>query len=256
MGKTLDKVGLSLILLLLSFLLFYRLTDSVVTSVIAALLLLAVVILFLAIIHPRAPKDKLSKRNFIRYVLLHGNAVLKEMVGKALSDAYETQDAGEHTVITAGNERMLIYYAFKFGSLAEEDVAKSYRIAKKEGCSVIYALTSHLDRKALAVAEYIPQRFTVVNATTLYKYLSKRDLIPKKEALPRKSGKAMGLFRSALKRDHAKYYIWAGLTTALLALFTPITTFYIVFSFINLVLASATLILSERSEGKNGLFKE
>ena len=256
MGKTLDKVGLSLILLLLSFLLFYRLTDSVVTSVIAALLLLTVVILFLALIHPRAPKDKLSKRNFIRYVLLHGNDVLKEMVKKALSDAYETQDAGEHTVITASEERMLIYYAFKFGSLAEEDVAKSYRIAEKEGCSVIYALTSHLDRKALAVAEYIPQRFTVVNATTLYKYLSKRDLIPKKEALPRKSGKAMGLFRSALKRDHAKYYIWAGLTTALLALFTPITTFYIVFSFINLVLATATLILSERSEGKNGLFKE
>ena len=256
MGKTLDKVGLSLILLLLSFLLFYRLTGSVLTSIFAALLLIAAVILFLAVIHPRAPKDKLSKRNFIRYVLLNGNAVLKDIVKQSLAQGYEIKEAGEHSVLTAGDERVLIYYAFKFGSLSEEDVAKSYRIAQQEGCSVIYALTSHLDRKALAVAEYIPQRFTVVNATTLYKYLSKRNLIPKKEALPRKSGKALGFFRSALKRDHAKYYIWAGLTTALLALFTPITTFYIVFSFINLALATTTMVLSERSDGKDRLFRE
>ena len=78
----------------------------------------------------------------------------------------------------------------------------------------------------------------------------------KKEALPKKSGKAFNFLKSALKAEHTKYYIWAGLTTAMLALFTPITTFYIVFSFLNLALATATILLGEKNDGKNRLFKE
>ena len=56
--------------------------------------------------------------------------------------------------------------------------------------------------------------------------------------------------------SNAKYYVWAGLSTALLALFTPITAYYILFSFLNLALATGCLLLSEKNEGKNGLFKE
>ena len=256
MGKTFDKAGASLLLLLLSFLLFFRLTRSLITSAIAALLLLVTIGLFLRLLHPRSPKALLSKRNFIRYILLNGTSALKKTVVGALSERYRLEDVGEHTLLICGEERILVYYAYKFGSLSEEDVAKSYRIATANSCGAIYALTNHLDRKALAVAEYIPQKLTVINATTLYKFLLKKGLIPKKEALPRKSGKAIGFFKTALKAENAKFYVWAGLTTALLALFTPITTYYIVFSFLNLALAVATIALSERSDGVDRLFKE
>ena len=256
MGKTIDKVAISLLLFLLAFLLFYRLTDTALTSLFASLLVVFTVALFLAFLHPHAPKDKLSKKNFIRYILLKGNSALKDILSLAFSGKYEIQDLGDHTLLSLENERILVYYAYKFGSLSEEDVAKSYRIAEREKCDTIYALTGHLDRKALAVAEYIPQRFTVINAQTLYKYLSKRGLIPPKDALPKKKNRALGLLRSAFKRDHTKYYLWAGLTTALIALFTPIVTYYIVFSFLNLVLATLTVVFSERSDGQNRLFRE
>ncbi len=255
MGKTVDKVGLSLAGLLLSFLVAFRVTKSIFVSLVCAVLFVATVGLFVAMIRPKTPKHLLSKRNFIRYVLLKGSCVLKELVESALSD-HPCETAGDHTILLSDGVRTLVYYAYKFGSLSEEDVAKSYRIAETHQCDEIYVLTNHLDRKALAVAEYIPQKYNVVNASTLYKYLSKKDLIPQKEALPKKNGKASNLFKTLLRAENAKYYVWAGLTTALLALFTPITTYYIVFSFINLALATATILLSERSNGKNKLFKE
>lgn len=255
MGKTFDKVGLSLTVFLLFFLVAFRVTKSFFVSLICAALFLATVGFFIALIHPKAPKRLLSKRNFIRYVLLKGTGALKDLVETALSPL-PCETASDHTVITSDAGRTLVYYAYKFGSLSEEDVAKSYRLAEKHQCDEIYALTNHLDRKSLAVAEYIPQKYNVINASTLYKFLSKKNLIPQKEALPKKNGKASNPFRTLLRAENAKYYVWAGLTTALLALFTPITIYYIVFSFINLLLATATMLLSERNNGKNKLFKE
>ena len=245
-----------MLLFLLCFLLFFRLMRSVWLSLAAAALSFATAMLFLSLLRPRVPKEVLSKRNFTRYVLLKGNGVLKQIVECALSCEYKTEETCDHTLLTKNGERILVYYAYKFGSLSEEDVAKSFRLAEKHGCESIYALTNHLDRKALAVAEYVSQKFTVINASALYKYLLKRGLIPKKDALRRKSGKAFVFLRSFLKAGNSKYYVWAGLATALLALFTPITTYYIVFSFLNLALAVASILLSERNDGRGGLFRE
>ena len=255
MGKTFDKIGVSMIAALLAFLLFFRITKSIALAAISAILSCCVCVLFLRLIRPREPKNLIGKRNFIRYVLLNGNRALKTAVETSFTGICETEEAEGHTILHL-KERTRLYYTYKFGSLSEEDVAKSYRLAEKTGCAAIYAITNHLDRKALAVTEYIPQRFTVINAATLYKYLEKRGLIPKKEALPKKKGKAIKFLQAAFNREHTKYYVWAGLSTALLALFTPITTYYIVFSFINLALAMATIFLGERSAGEDHLFRD
>lgn len=256
MGKTFDKAGASLLLFVLCFLLFFRVTRSILVSLVCAALLLSTVLLFLRLIRPRSPKGLLNKRNFIRYVLLNGNGALKVLVEKSLTEKFDLKDLGEHTLLSWKDKTVLIYYAYKFGSLSEEDVAKSYRLARVNGAETIYALTNHLDRKALAVTEYIPQKFNVTSTATLYKYLLKKGLIPNKDALRRKSGKATDLLKTVLKAGNAKYYVWAGLTTALLAMFTPITAYYLAFSFVNLALALLTIFLSERSEGENELFRE
>lgn len=256
MGKTFDKAGASSLLLLLAFLLFYRVTKSLWIAIVAAALTFLTAILFLSLLRPRAPKDFLSKRNFVRYVLLWGNGTLRQAVHAALAGRYDAQEVGDHTLLTQGNERILVYYAYKFGSLSEDDVAKSFRIAEKHGCESIYALTNHLDRKAMAVAEYVKENYTVINASTLYKFLLKKGLIPKKDALRRKSGKAFDLLKTFLKAENAKYYVWAGLATALLALFTPITAYYLAFSFLNLALATAAILFSEKNDGRNELFRE
>lgn len=254
MGKTVDKIGVCMIAALLSFLLFYRVADSVVVAAISASLSCGVAVLFVRLTKPREPKNKIGRRNFIRYILLQGNSVLKKLIEASFERKYQTEDADGHTVVI-GEQRTLVYYVYKFGSLSEEDVAKSYRLAEKAGCSAIYALTNHLDRKAIAVTEYIPQRFTVIGASTIYKYLSKKGLLPPKEAMTRKKEKRLSFLKTVFSAGNAKYYIWAGLTTSLIALFTPMTTYYIVFSFVNLLLAVACLMGSEKGEGKDELFK-
>ena len=255
MGRTLDKIGISCVAALLSFLLFFRLTRSIAIAALCALLGIAVLALFFSFFRPKAPKNRLSKRNFVRYVLLNGSSVLKKMIKKAFEGTYTVSDAEEQTLLI-GEKRILLYYAYKFGSLSEEDVAKSYRIAQKHDCEEIYALTNHLDRKAIAVTEYIPQKVNVIGASALYKYLLKKDLIPPKDAMKKKGGKVLHLLKTAINAGNAKYYILAGLSTSLLALFTPVTTYYIVFAFINLALAIACVLFSEKSEGENRLFKQ
>lgn len=255
MGKTFDKVGITLIAALLSFFFFTRLTGSIRVGMISALLFTAILIMIPRLIRPRTPRHLLSKRNFIRYILLNGNSTLKELIRLSFPAHITLEEAEGHTIL-AGEERILLYFAYKFGSLSEEDVAKSYRLARKYGCSEIYALTNHLDRRALAVTEYIPQRFTVTSASAIYKYLLKKSLIPTKEVLEKPNGMVLKFFKTALNENNAKFYIWAGLSTALLALFTPITTYYIVFSFLNLALSVACVCLSEKSQGKNRLFKD
>ena len=255
MGKAFDKAGVSLIVALLSFMIFYRVSDSLWIGTICAILAVTTLFLLFRLIRPKEPKDKLSKRNFVRYVLLRGKDALKELVEKSFGENREIADADGHTLLR-GEETTLIYYAYKFGTLSEEDVAKSYRLAEKYRCDAIYALTDHPDRKAIAVTEYVPQRFTVISGATLYKYLLKKGLIPPKSALRKKSGKVRLVLKTALSGSNAKYYVWAGLSTALLALFTPITTYYIVFSFLNLALALGCLFSGEKSDGKNGLFRE
>ena len=255
MGKTFDKVGITLISLLLAFLFYFHYTHSLVIALFSALLSIAICVMAVRLIRPREPKHLLSKKNFVRYILLNGNNVLKTLAELSFSERFSLEDAEGHTVIDT-NDRILIYYCYKFGSLSEEDVAKSYRLAQKYRCTAIYALTNHLDRRAYAVTEYIPQKFTVINTATLYKYLLKKNLIPERECLARKSGKVGKIIKTALAEGNAKYYIWAGLSTSFLALFTPITTYYIVFAFINLALAIGCLFFSEKGEGKDRLFKE
>ena len=255
MGKAFDKVGISLIAALLSFLIFFQVTQSIILGAICAILSIAILSLILALFRPRTPKNVLTKRSFIRYVLLNGVTVLKTIVENSFSGQYPITTIGDHTIIEKEHKLVLIYYVYKFGSLSEEDVAKSYRLALANAIDEIYVITNHLDRKALAIAEYIPQNLTIINASTLYKYLLKKKLIPQKSAFKKKSGKGLVFLKSALKSDNIKYYVWAGLSTALLALLTPITTYYIVFSFVNLGLAIASMLLSERSEGQDRLFK-
>jgi len=255
MGKALDKTLVSMISAIILFLLFYRVTHSPLLGMFAALLLLSTLWMGWRLLRPKSPKNVLGKRDFIRFVLLKGNDILKKWVELSIGEEYTISEVDGHTLLSGNGERILIYYVYKFGSLSEEDLAKSYRIAEKYHAESIYALTNHIDRKAIAVTEYMPQKVTLVSATVLYKYLMKRNLIPDKSAFALKRKRMGKLIKLAINERNAKYYILAGLSTSLIALFTPFTVYYVSFAFLNLILALSCVIFSERSEGRNELFK-
>lgn len=255
MGKTVDKILLSILFSTLLFVLFFTLTKSLWVGAICALLTIGIFYLFLKIIHPKTPKDRLSKRDFIRYVLLNGNSELKERVENSFKDAL-ISDAEGNTVLEKNKEKSLLYYAYKFGALSEEDIAKAYRIARSHSLEKIYVLTNHSERKALAVTEYIPQKVTIIGASTLYKYLLKRGEIPSKSVFLRKKKRVANFFRVAVSGANVKYYCIAGLSTSLLSLLSPLRIYYMAFSFFNLFLAIISLANSERNAGECDIFKE
>ncbi len=253
MGKLFDAIILVLLGAFVLFLVFFRITESFVYAAICSALSVGIIVMFLRIKKPKTPKDKLSKRDFIRSVLLNGNDFLKALVETSLRTDYNVSSENDGTLIEKDGKKAILYYAYKFGALSEEDVAKSYRIASRFGAETIYAFTNHTERKALAVTAYIPQRFVVIAAGTLYKYLLKRNLIPDKEKRERKRKKAGVLLGTALTAKNAKFFIFAGFSTALIALLTPFAVYYIAFAFINLLLAALSLAFSEKGEGRNDL---
>ena len=255
MGKTVDRVLLILLAASVFFALFFSLTKSLVLSLLCSFLTIGILFFASKCIKPKTPKDLLSKRDFIRYVLLNGNNCLKTLVESSFSEKESPIDREGNTIIEGSEGRALIYYAYKFGSLSEEDIAKAYRIARDANAQKIYALTNHAERKALAVTEYIPQTCTIVGASTLYKYLLKRSLIPPKSVFMRKKSRTANLFRAALDRGNVKYYCIAGLSTSLLSLLSPLKTYYMIFSFLNLALAIVSLIFSEKNCGECEIFK-
>ncbi|MBP5404688.1 MAG: hypothetical protein J6Y74_01910 [Clostridia bacterium] len=255
MGKTIDKILLSILLSTLLFVLFFTLTKSLVIGTLCALLGIGIIYLALKLIRPRTPKDKLSKRDFIRFVLLNGNSELKERVENSFPNMSISTAEGQ-TLLENQGEKSLIYYAYKFGALSEEDIAKAYRIARGYSLERIYVLTNHSERKALAVTEYIPQRVTIIGASTLYKYLLKRGGIPSKSVFFRKKNRIANFFRVALSGSNVKYYCIAGLSTSMLALLSPLRIYYLAFSFLNLLLAILSLANKEGNVGDRDLFKE
>ena len=254
MGKIFDKIILSALAALVLFLGFHFFTGSYAISTALSLLTLAIFLLLSNRKKTFAPSRFLSKRDFIRSVLLNGNEYLKALVERALASDHTIEETRSGTILKKDGRKALVCYAYKFGSLSEEDVAKCYRLAKSAGADEIYALTNHTERKALAVTAYIPQRFTIIGAGTIYKYLMKKRLIPEKTKGKTERKKAGVLLRSALTASNAKYFVFAGFSTALVALLTPFAVYYIAFAFLDLILASLSLILSEKDAGKNDLF--
>jgi len=255
MGKTIDKALISIIADILLFVLFFTLSKSLWIAV--ACTLFSVGILFFAskLIHPKTPRDRLSKKDFVRYILLNGNAKLQEIVEFSLADKGALTSGEGNSVISIGNKKILLYYIYKFGTLSEEDVAKCYRLAVKSGASTIYALTYRTERKALAITEYIPQKFIIVGAGTLYKYLAKRSLLPAKSEFKKEKVRIANFLGAALDASNVKYYILGGLTTSLIALFTPFKAYYLAFAFVNLILAVLSLVFSEKNAGECDLFR-
>ena len=254
-GKSIDKFLLSILAALFLFVLFYTLTDSILIGALTSILTVFFFAFLLKTVRPRSPKDRLSLRDFIRYVLLNGNEVLKKAVELSFPNGTDLKEAEGNTLFFDGNSRNLIYYAFKFGSLSEEDVAKCYRLAERYGAESIYALTNHSERKALAVTEYIPQRFSIVGASTIYKYLLKRDLIPSKHVFRHKKTKTANFFRAVINGSNVKYYLICGLSASLISLLTPLRVYYLVFAFLNLILAVLSLLFSEKNTGECEIFK-
>ena len=211
--------------------------------------------LALKLLRPKAPRDILSQRDFVRYILLNGNATLRDLVVRSFPQGTSSFDVDGNTILREQNECCLIYYAYKFGALSEEDVAKCYRLATKHNVTIIYALTNHSERKALTVTEYIPQRFNIVNTATIYKYLIKRGLIPSKEVFKHKKSKITNFFHVIINKTNIKYYLICGLSASLISLITPLKVYYLVFAFLNLFLGVLSLIFSERNVGKFELFK-
>ena len=255
MGKTIDKILLSVLSSVFTFILIYTFTDSVIIALTISILLIAVFYLFTKSIKTKTPKNRLSKRDFIRYILLNGNRTLKTIVECAIQPPISKLDADDNTILIEDNHKYLVYYAYKFGAISEEDVAKCYRIAKSFGADTIYALTNHSERKALAVAEYIPQKFTIVGATTLYKFLKKTDLIPKKEELLKRKTKITNIVRIVLNGSNVKYYLVAGASSIFISAFTPYRTYYMLFAFLNLILAALSIAFREKNAGECDIFK-
>lgn len=253
MGKSIDKAIIILLSIITAFLLFSYIADSYFTGIICTALLACIVSIFIVKNQKRSPKDSISKREFVRRILLEGNGYLTDIFSHCIGNSYTIVKDGDSLILTAENKSILIYPAYKFGSLSEEDIAKSYRIAVKHNSDKIFVLTNHTERKALAISEYIPQKISIISVKTLYGFLAKKELLPQK-TINNKKRKIGIILKECISYSNIKFFLFAAFSTAFVAFFTPFKLYYIIFACINVLLAFLTLLFAGKGQNERDFF--
>jgi hypothetical protein len=241
-----DKALLTVAVSLLIFLLSSYISGSFIAGLLS-LTLSALIFFFLHKTVRFKKPEILSKKDFMRLLLLEGRDYVTETMRRVFSVFYDTEAIKEGITVKIGDKIILVYNGFKFGALSEEDVAASYRAAKQENIDEIYFFYNTADRRAFALANFIEQKIHLMPFKIFYKLAERAKALPlpSKIKKPRRWGL---IFKSAVSYVNIKYFLFASFSTALLSLFTPLRVYYLIFSAVNVLLAIIVAIISAKEE--------
>ena len=147
--------------------------------------------------------------------------------------------------ITVNCEKVLVFPNYKFSPTNVEDVGRFYRAAKKCGVQKVWILGRTCPRSVILFASNLDIEFQFRLSREVRKFLHGRNLLPEKiTKQPKKKSpvnRRETLSQVFIKR-RAKYFLLAGISTALLSLFGPLRIYYAVVAVIALSLAVVCLV--------------
>ncbi|NCA66878.1 MAG: hypothetical protein EOM87_02300 [Clostridia bacterium] len=246
MRSYLDKVLLTIAVSVMVFLIASYISDSYLVGL-GVLCLFTILIFLLTKIVVKDSGDYLSKKELMRSMLLEGKEYTLNMLEKAFSHYYTVEKINDGISVKVDEKLVAIHNAFKFGSLGEEDIAAAFRNAKAKNIEEIYFFYNTADRRALVLANYIPQKVHLLPFKSFYRIAKKAKLLP--PPVNSKKPRRWGLIvKSVFSYANIRFFLFAAISTALLSIFTPMRTYYLIFSLINIALAIIVALISSKQE--------
>ena len=203
-------------------------------------------------------KDKINTKcsfnAFIKYYALEGNGKIKEKIKEYLAKLEIAEEGNDYLIINNGNKLECVFFAFKFSSLSQEDIAKCYRLAKEKKAVKAYILGRNTMRTTLSLLSEINLNIIFISAKQLYKCLNKCNLLPELNTFPKvkKRNKLKTFLAIFFSKNNAKHFLFCGVILALMSLITPIKIYYYTISGITLLFAICCLFApAETNLGKS-----
>ena len=250
--KTVDIIFLFAVFLLFIFLLTSYLFNN---FVIGLLISIAVGLLgFLSYKSLNKDGKRQKKSSFFASILLYG----KDYSNKLISFLIPTEKfiiQKEGYLIIDGERKILVFNNIKYGNVNEEDISKIFRINLVENCHKVILFCRDIDKKALTLFASLPFEYQVVNLKNLYRLCEKKGLVPQEKVLVKTKPNLKVFIKNSFSVKSMRYFLFSALSLSLLSLITPLKTYYLIFSGINLVLCILSLVISRKGKIKDNLFE-
>jgi hypothetical protein len=241
--KTIDIISLGAAAFFLSLLLCGAAFDKLWQAALSAVMLTAMLIILVLRFRKRDGKRPYSVDKFCRQMALDGNekitGSLARRMGGNVTDGY---------IMFNG---YAVLSLFKFSDINQEDAAKAYRFCRDNSISVLYLLGKGIDRNALILCNDIPlTTVCFVKPAKLMSFMQRNNLLPPltiKTSAKTSAGRTglRALLDRVFDRRNAKYFLFTGVTLAVMTFIIPFKTYYTVTASVSLAAALISLLLPQ-----------
>ena len=225
----LDKILIYSLGSILIYLILYSIIKNVAASVFITFLL---IILFrVIIIHiyvRRKNKSVINVSDMENELALMGGEQ-SDFIMKAVGEYFKPQKHECGFYITDKNKKIMVVTNFKFSTTGADEIARFYRIAKKESVYEIWVLGKSPARNVCVFCASLDIKIKFIPSKKLHTYLLKNNaLMPKRKIVKNpKKIKFKNVFNGAFTKKRAKYFALSGLWLALFAVFGIMRVYYI-----------------------------
>lgn len=256
MNRFIDYFALRIALFFLIFVICQLIFEKLSVSLSVCILVFFAAVLIMEILRKDKNESKCPYNSFVRYFALEGNNALKEKIKDYISPMEITEEGSDFLIIQNGNEKECIYFAFRFSSLSQEDIAKCYRVCKEREIKKGYILGKDTVRTTLSLAGELNLNINFISAKQLYRCLKNKNLLPvtaTKTKIKRK-GKIKFFLSVFFSKNNVKHFLFGGIILALMSLITPLKVYYLSVAAITLAFSLICLFAPGEITGSKGLF--
>lgn len=249
MSKLIDRIVLISIIFIISILWLTYLSKSVTLSIgLSALLCIIVAIL----IKPREKNKKIKAEDYVPKLSAMKSSELNNLILSVLSDKCAPKITSNNLIVI--NENELVLPIIRISEVSVDEIRRLSEKTKKKGFQKLILVIASYDKINFAkISPYLATPVEFISFDNVICALNKINALPPLNKAKIKKQKYRELFASALKRKNGKYFLFSGLTMAFLAVFTPLTLYYLIFSTLTLVLA--VLCFLKKAEKNPSLLK-
>lgn len=152
-------------------------------------------------------------------------------------------------IFEKNDNRILIYPIFKTVAVNTEELLKVWRTAKKNNAQTLWILAKERYRNIISLSNCLDGNFVFFSAKKIHRFLINHNALPEKNFSLKKTKNRTAfsfiMLSELFIKRRAKYFIFSGLTLALLSFFVPLTLYYLVMSTIMFAMSIACFILDK-----------
>lgn len=230
MARTIDYIGASILILLVTFVWSVLLFSDPIVSIIFSAVVTAISIVTVRYIFKKRDKPYSYDRLALEFCIQGNEYIIKLLLSAIKNRVFEN---GCNYILL---QNSLIIANFKFSPLGISDMCGICSLSKKLNRDEVFVITKSIDRKAYQIANISKIKVQQVKAKAVYKFLKKHNALPDLQEVKNKFSLS-ALIETILSRRNFKNYAFSGVVLMLVSFLTPFKIYYIVLGSISVLFA-------------------